>query len=247
MKRYGNLWTQVTSFENLLNATQQAQRGKRHRDNVLEFNFHLEDNLFALQSQLQNFSYCPGTYRTFEIFSPKPRIIAAAPYIDRVVHHALCNIIGPLFESSFIRDTYANRVGYGTHKALRRFIHFAHSHRYILQCDIQKYFPSIDHQVLKAKLRRKLKCHPTLWLIDTIIDNGIIALPPGQHSAGISTDPERSKGLPIGNLTSQFFANIYLSGFDHYVQQQLKAPAYLRYVDDFALFSNDQSLLQNQR
>jgi RNA-directed DNA polymerase len=150
MKRQGNLWPAVTSFENLLLAAHKAQRGKRFRENVLEFNYHLEGNLIALQTQLRTGSYQPGKYRTFEIFEPKPRIIAAAPYCDRVVHHALCQVIMPIFERSFIRDSYANRVGYGTHRALKRFVHFARHNRYILQCDIQKYFPNIDRTILKS-------------------------------------------------------------------------------------------------
>jgi retron-type reverse transcriptase len=158
MKRQGNLWPAVTSFENLLLAAHKAQRGKRFRENVLEFNYHLESNLIALQTQFRTGSYQPGKYRTFEIFEPKPRIIAAAPYFDssactkgdRVVHHALCQVIMPIFERSFIRDSYANRVGYGTHLALKRFVHFARHNRYVLQCDIQKYFPSIDRTILKS-------------------------------------------------------------------------------------------------
>jgi RNA-directed DNA polymerase len=202
-----------------------------------------------LQAQLREQIYQPGKYRTFEIFEPKPRIIAAAPYLDRIVHHALCNIIIPVFEPTFIRDSYANRKGYGTHRALRRFTYFARRNRYVLQCDIQKYFPSIDRTILKTQLRRKIKCLETLWLIDTIIDNGNYVPTPLQHFAGdtLLTHMERPKGLPIGNLTSQFFANVHLSGFDHFVQEQLKASKYLRYVDDFALFSNDHRFLQATR
>ncbi|MEB3295576.1 MAG: hypothetical protein VKJ24_20685 [Synechococcales bacterium] len=118
MKRYNHLWPAITSFDNLLLAAKKAQRGKRFRENVLEFNHDLERNLLTLQQQLQAQTYQPGKYRTFEIFEPKPRIIAAAPYTDRVVHHALCNIIVPIFERTFIRDSYANRSGYGTHFAL---------------------------------------------------------------------------------------------------------------------------------
>jgi retron-type reverse transcriptase len=99
-------------------------------------------------------------------------LISAAPYRDRVVHHALCAVIMPIFEKTFIHDTYANRVGYGTHRALERFTSFARSHRYVLQCDIRKYFPSIDREILKTLIRRKIQCPDTLWLIDAIIDNG---------------------------------------------------------------------------
>ena len=167
MKRYGNLWSQITAWENLLQAARQAQKGKRFRDNVLAFNYNLERELLQLQAELQQKTYRPGTYKTFEIYEPKPRLISAAPYRDRVVHHALCNIIMPLIERSFISDTYANRSGYGTHRALRRFTQFARSSRYILQCDIRKYFPSIDHEIFKHIIRHKIKCPQTLWLILT--------------------------------------------------------------------------------
>jgi RNA-directed DNA polymerase len=252
MHRHGNLWPQITSFENLLLSARKAQRGKRFRDNVLAFNARLEPNLLALQTQLQTQTYQPGAYRTFEIFEPKPRIISAAPYPDRVVHHALCTIIGPIFERTFIHDSYANRVGYGTHRALRRFTQCCRTQPYILQCDIRKYFPSIDHAILKTLIQRKIKCPQTLWLIDQIIDNSHH----GNHQPAdpvyfpgddLFTPLERARGLPIGNLTSQFFANVYLNGFDHFVKETLRAPHYLRFVDDFALFSADRALLIEAR
>lgn len=249
MKRYGNLWNQVTSFENLLLASQKAQRGKRFRDNVLEFNNRLEDNLLQIQQELRSYSYIPGQYRTFEIFDPKPRIISAAPYRDRVVHHALCNVIVPLIEATFIYDSYANRTGFGTHRSLRRFTQFCRSSRYVLQCDIRKYFPSIDHEILKAQLHRKIKCQPTQWLINLIIDNSNIQDSPFFYFPGdeLLAPCTRRKGLPIGNLTSQFFANVYLNSFDHFVKEQLGARKYLRYVDDFAIFSDDRAFLLNAR
>jgi retron-type reverse transcriptase len=247
MKRHGNLWLQIISFENLLGSAKKAQRSKRYRDNVLDFNYSLENSLFTLQAQLQDRSYQPGTYRTFEIFEPKPRTISAAPYRDRVVHHALCAIIAPIFDRTFIADSYANRQGYGTHRALRRFTDFCSTNPYILQCDIKKYFPSIDHQILKDLIRRKIKCPETLWLIDLIIDNNhhiemnrTCTYFPGDD---LFTPLERKHGLPIGNLTSQFFANLYLSGLDHFVKETLQAKCYLRYVDDFSLFADDRSYL----
>jgi retron-type reverse transcriptase len=136
MKRHKHLWPQILAFDNLLLAARKAQRGKRFRPNVLEFNHNLEANLLQLQQELETHTYQPGDYRTFIIIDPKPRLISAAPYRERVVHHALCNIITPLLDRTFIDDTYANRVGYGTHRALRQFVHFARSSRYILQCDV---------------------------------------------------------------------------------------------------------------
>jgi len=245
MKRYGNLWYQIIAFENLLNAARQAQRGKRFRHNVLTFNYNLETELFQLNTELAQKTYQPGIYKTFEIVEPKRRLISAAPYRDRVVHHALCNIIVPIFERTFIADSYANRVGFGTHRALRRFTQFARSQRYVLQCDIRQYFPSIDHAILKTQLRRKLKCKDTLWLIDTIIDNSNEQAPVIDHFPGdqLLTPLQRRRGLPIGNLTSQFFANVYLNGLDHFIKEQLKIKNYVRYVDDFALFSDDHQKL----
>jgi retron-type reverse transcriptase len=245
MKRHGHLYPQIIAFENLLISSRQAQRSKRFRPNVLDFNYHIEPELERLQTELQQRIYIPGGYKTFRIFDPKPRLISAAPYRDRVVHHALCNIIAPIIERTFIHDTYANRTGFGTHRALRRFTEFARSSRYILQCDIRLYFPSIDREILKTILRRKLKCPDTLWLIDRILDNSnpqepVIDYFPGDDLLAPITHPH---GLPIGNLTSQFFANVYLSGFDRFVKEHLKIDRYLRYVDDFALFSDDRSQL----
>jgi retron-type reverse transcriptase len=249
MKRYGNLWPQVIAFENLLTATRKAQKGKRFRDNVLAFNYNLEGELAQLKTELDTQTYQPGRYRTFEIVEPKRRTISAAPYRDRVVHHALCQIIVPIFERTFIPDSYANRVGFGTHRALRRFTTFARSSRYVLQCDIRKYFPSIDHLILKSLLRRKLKCPDTLWLADLIIDNSNEQEPVFDHFPGddLLAPLQRRRGLPIGNLTSQFFANVYLNGFDHFVKENLKAKKYVRYVDDFALFSDNREFLAEAR
>ncbi len=249
MKRYGNLWSQITAWENLLLASRQAQKGKRFRDNVLAFNHNLEKELLQLQKELQERTYLPGQYKTFRIFEPKPRLISAAPYRDRVVHHTFCNIVAPLIEKSFIPDSYANRQGYGTHRALKRFIKFARSSRYILQCDICKYFPSLDHEILKRMLRSKIKCQETLWLIELIIDSSnaqeaVVDYFPGDD---LLTPVMRRKGLPIGNLTSQFLANFYLDKFDHFIKHELKVKKYLRYVDDFALFSDDLEFLRQAR
>ncbi|MGB8688695.1 MAG: RNA-directed DNA polymerase [Microcoleus sp.] len=249
MKRYGNLWQEIVDFGNLLSAAKLAQKGKRFRHNVLAFNYHLERELFKLKEELESKTYRPGPYKTFEIVEPKRRMISAAPYGDRVVHHALCNIVVPIFERTFIHDSYANRIGFGTHRALRRFTDFARSSRYILQCDIKKYFPSIDHEILKLLVRHKIKCRDTLWLIDTIIDNSnpqqsVVEYFPGDD---LLSPLSRRRGLPIGNLSSQFFANVYLNGFDHFVLEQLKISKYVRYVDDFVFCSNDRLLLQDAR
>lgn len=245
MKRYGDLWGQITEFKNLYKASQKAQRGKRFKHSVLSFNYHLGDELRTLQQELIQKIYVPGEYRTFRIFDPKPRLISAAPYRDRVVHHALCNVIEPIIDRTFISDCYANRIGYGTHRALRQFIKFARTSRYVLQCDIRKYFPSIDHEILKQLLRRKIKCLETLWLIDRIIDRSNEQEASIEYFSGddLLTPLNRRKGLPIGNLTSQFFANVYLNGFDHFVKETLQCSKYLRYVDDFVLFADSHEYL----
>ena len=159
MKRHGNLWPQITDFGNLLSAAKKAQRGKRYRDNVLLFNHDLEPNLLKIQTDLLHHSYQPGDYKTFHIIEPKKRMISAAPYRDRVVHHALCNVIAPIFERTFTGDSFANRQGYGTHRALRRFVADARRHAYVLQCDIRKYFPTqvYDAMALAGNVRERAR------------------------------------------------------------------------------------------
>ena len=249
MKRFTKLWDQIIDFTNLLEAARKAQKGKRYRDDVLAFNYNRESELIDLQSALRAQTYCPGAYRTFEIVEPKRRLISAAPYRDRVVHHALCNVLVPLVEPSFIYDSYANREGKGSHRALERFTRFARSSRFVLQCDLQKYFPSIDHEILKETIRRKIKCKDTLWLIDTIINNSNDQFPAAFHfpGDGLLSPLSRRRGLPIGNLTSQFFANWHLNPFDQFIKNVLRAKKYVRYVDDFALFSDDKEFLQDAR
>ena len=249
MKRYGQLFDQIVAFENLLAAARQAQKGKRYSEPALRFNANLDRELLRLRDELTAQTYRPGAYRTFDIYEPKHRMISAAPYRDRVAHHALCNVIAPIFERTFIRDSYANRVGFGTHRALRRFKEFARSSRYVLQCDVKKYFPSIDHAILKTLIRPKIKCDKTLWLIDLIIDGSNPQEPVCDYFSGddLLTLCERRRGLPIGNLTSQFFANIYLNPFDHFVKESLRIENYVRYVDDFALFDDHRARLAEAR
>jgi retron-type reverse transcriptase len=249
VKRFGNLYPSITNFENLFRAAKKAQKGKRFRDPVLEFNFDLANNLLILQEELIDQTYQPEGYHTFVIHDPKERLISATAYRDRIVHHALCNIIIPLLEPSFILNSYANRIGFGTHKALRQFAKYARSSRYVLQCDIKKYFPSIDRPILKSMILKKIKCPDTLWLIDLILDNSnnFQINRPYQLEGNAFEPMTETKGLPIGNLTSQFFANLYLNDFDHFIKENLKAKKYLRYVDDFALFSNDLAFLKDAR
>jgi retron-type reverse transcriptase len=236
MKRYGNLYPAIIGFENLFAAAYRARRGKRYRPDVAAFHFHLETGILTLRDELVTQTYQPGAYRAFYIHDPKRRLISAAPYRDRVVHHALCRVIEPIFERGFIFDSYANRLGKGTHAALDRATQLARRYPYALKCDIEKYFPSIDHAILLERIERKIKCRRTLWLIERIVANSnpqedVVRYFPGDD---LFTPAERRRGIPIGNLTSQFFANIYLDGFDHFVQERLGQPAYVRFADDCA-------------
>ena len=157
MKRHNHLFEKLISFENLHLAAKKAQKAKRYKNYVLAFNSKLEANLVYLQNSLADKTYYPGIYRKFTIYEPKVREISAAPYIDRVVHHAVCNIIEPIFEKTFIENSFANRKGKGTHKAVQLFREYAHKNQYVLKCDIKKYFPSIDHEILKSIIRKKIK------------------------------------------------------------------------------------------
>ena len=250
MKTYKHLYEQITNFENLRLAFKAARKGKRARDDIAEFEYDLEENLVALQQELLEGTYKPGKYRNFHIRDPKPRLISAAPFRDRVVHHALCRVIEPLFDRRFIFDTYACRRGKGTHAAIDRAQEFAKKYPYVLKCDIEHFFPRMDHQVLYEQFQRVIADGQTLRLCKMILDGG----------AGIHKEVEpaffagddlfsalRPRGLPIGNLTSQFWANVYLNPLDQFIKQVLKCPAYVRYVDDFLLFARTRKELHAWR
>jgi retron-type reverse transcriptase len=162
-----------------------------------------------------------------------------------VVHHALCNIVEPIFDRCFIHDSYACRTGKGTHAALERFSRYAQKSCYVLKSDIRQYFPSIDHEILKTKIRRKIKCPQTLALTDLIIDRSNLQDDATRYFTGddLFSPHQRRRGIPIGNLTSQFFANIYLDALDHFITEELCPTGYIRYVDDLTLFDNDKRRL----
>lgn len=249
MKRHGNLWPQLISFENLLQAAQKACRGKRFRPLVARFHFDLEHELWRLHEELSSKTYRPGAYRSFFVYEPKKRLISAAPYRDRVVHHALTGILEPLFERSFIFDSYACRKGKGTHAAVDRCQHYARRFRYVLKADIRKFFPSIDHEILRRLVARKVKDPNALWLTGLIVEHSNPQEPvldwfPGDD---LFTPTERRRGIPIGNQTSQFFANVYLDPLDHFVKDKLRMKGYVRYVDDFLIFSNSKQELADVR
>ncbi|MEI7989656.1 MAG: reverse transcriptase domain-containing protein [Chloroflexota bacterium] len=247
MKTYDQLYETLTSFENLYLAFDKAACGKRGQPNVADFERHLEDALFGLQNELSTLTYQPGKYTSFYIRDPKRRLISAAPFRDRVVHHALCNIIEPLFERTFIGDSYANRIGKGTHAALDRAQQFSRRYRYVLQCDIRQCFPSVDHEVLQQILNRKIRDEKVRWLCRLILQGGQGILDSEYDMVFFTGDDLfatlRPRGLPIGNLTSQFWANVYLNELDQFVKRELHCPAYVRYVDDFLFFSPSKSQL----
>jgi hypothetical protein len=233
---FSEAFAQVLSWENLLEACRKASRGKRGKASVAHFEHQLADHLLELQEELRTFRYRPGPYLNFFIHEPKQRLISAAPFRDRVVHHALCNIIEPWFERRFIADSYANRSGKGTHRAVDRLQQFARRYRYGLRLDIVKHFPSLDHAILRNALARVIREEDLLWLVDTILGSGAGVLEgeyemvwfPGDDLLSVL----RPRGLPIGNLTSQFWSNCYLDPLDHFIKRELRCPAYLRYVDD---------------
>lgn len=225
-----------------MQAYRQAARGKRARFSTASFDHQLADHLLELQDELQTRCYQPGGYRHFYLHEGKRRKISAAPFRDRVVHHALCNIIEPVFERRFIFDSYANRMGKGTHRAVDRLQQFARHYRYVLRLDIVKHFPSLDHAILRDYLARVVRDDEVLWLIEQILISGVGVLDDEYTMSWFPGDDllaaARPRGLPIGNLTSRFWSNCYLNPFDHFVKRELRCSAYLRYVDDFALFSN---------
>lgn len=250
MRRIGGLWEGLTGWSNLHASFQSAARGKHRRADVAVFELNVESELAALRRELIDGTYRPGEYRTFAVRDPKPRLISAAPFRDRVVHHALTRVIEPVFERRFTTRSFASRKGYGTHLALQLAVRACGRYRFSLQCDIRKYFPSIDHLILKQQLRRALRCARTLDLADLIIDR---SNPQEAHSPYFPGDTlftpfERRRGLPLGNQSSQFFANVYLNWLDQFVLRELKPAEYVRYVDDFVLFGDSEAeLLQMRR
>lgn len=251
MKTFKNLYPRIVSFANLERAFHKARRGKRGQANVAAFECNLDVELLQLHDELRSETYRPGGYRHFHLYDGKPRRISAAPFRDRVVHHALCNVIEPIWEARFIHDSYACRVGKGTHAALDRCTYFARRYPYVLQCDVVQFFPSVDHPILRTLLAHHVACPPTLRLMDKIIDSGAgihreryqMQWFPGDDLLAAT----RHRGLPIGNQTSQFWANVYLHQLDRFAKQDLRCKAYLRYCDDFMLFAPDKPTLHRWR
>jgi retron-type reverse transcriptase len=251
VKTYKNLYPRICTWENLYQAWRKARKGKRSREPAARFELNLGENLLRLQQELRGQTYRPGPYTSFYIHEPKRRLISAAPFRDRVVHHALCNVIEPLFERRFIYDSYANRRNKGTHRALDRCQQYARRFRYVLQCDVVQFFPSIDHALLRARLARVIADRDVLALIDLILESGVGVLSDEYEMVYFAGDDLlaacRPRGLPIGNLTSQFWANCYLDSLDQYVKRELGVRGYLRFVDDFVLYADDKRTLWEWR
>lgn len=239
MKSYRNLYPEICDFANVHLAYLKARKNKRYRDEVLAFSANLEESLSSICRDLQEKSYVPGPYRHFTVYEPKERKIMAAPFRDRVIHHAFCNIIDPIFERGFIFDSYACRKGKGIHAASNRTITFLRAARcewgenfYCLKADVAKYFPSIRHDILLSIIGRKIACCNTLKLIEIILDSGV------------EENREPARGIPIGNLTSQLWANVFLNELDHRLKEKYEIRYYARYMDDFFIFHPSKNYLK---
>jgi len=224
----------LISIDNLLLAWQEFLKGKRNKKDVQIFQFNLMDNILQLHEDLNNRTYKHGGYEQFKINDPKPRIIHKASIRDRLLHHAVYRILYPFFDKTFISDSFSCRNNKGTHKALNRFRKYANivsknntKTSWILKCDIKKFFASVDQETLIKLLDSRFRGNDTAWLLKEIIKSF------------------KPNGLPLGNLTSQLFSNIYLNKFDQFVKHKLKIKYYIRYADDFVFFSEDKKYLES--
>lgn len=231
------LFEEIISLENLLLAWQEFRRGKRNKFDVQVFEFSLEDNLFSLHESLREKFYVPAQYTAFYVRDPKLRHIHKACVVDRVLHHAVFRVLDPLFDNGFIFDSYSCRVGKGTHRAVSQLETFCrklsgnnHRNIFVLKCDVRRFFDSVDHRILLEIIAKKIKDKDTLWLIKRIIE---------------SFEKGDGKGLPLGNVTSQLFANIYLNELDQFMKHTLKVKYYLRYCDDFVILGESEVRLSS--
>jgi retron-type reverse transcriptase len=240
-KTFNTLWPQIIEWQTLIDAWAKTAKGRTRQRDVIAFRANLEPNLIEIHQSLIHKTYRTGPYHRFFIFEPKRREIASLPLKDRVVQHALTIVIEPIFEAQFIDQSFACRKGKGAHKGVdtvQRYIREVkrkHGAVYALKADISKYFPSICHDALKRMIRKKIACKETLWLIDSIIDSS------ADH------DALTPRGIPIGNLSSQMFANIYLHELDHFVKHTLRETRYARYMDDFVIIHHDKFHLHQIR
>lgn len=230
MKSVGGLFACITSMATLDCAMHRAARGKRHRRSVQQFLSDGAGQLKQLRAELIDGTYRPLPYRQFSVCDPKPRLISCADFRDRVVHHAICGQLGPVIERRLVADTYACRCGKGSHRAVLRARTFCRRYRYYLKTDIRRYYDSVDHGMLEDLLGRLLRERSLLRLLSTIIRHPL----PGQRPG---------YGLPIGNLTSQWFGNLYLDATDHWIKETRRAPGYVRYMDDLVMWSDSKAWL----
>lgn len=243
MKISHNSFEKIICLENLFEAWDEFKIGKRNKLDVQQFERHLEDNIFQLHQSLENKTYKHSPYKSFYIFDPKVRHIHKAIVKDRILHHALFRQIYAIFDKTFISDSYSCRKEKGIHKAVDRFQKFGRKatqnntrNVFVLKCDVKKFFATIDHNVLKNLIEIKIKDKDAIWLINEIIDSF--------YSEFTKTFNEK-KGAPIGNLTSQLFANIYLNKLDQFLKQTLKVKYYIRYTDDFVILDHREVELKN--
>ena len=228
----------IISVENILEAWKEFIKGKRNKPDVQDFASNFMDNILILNEDLTSKKYIHGGYHRFNISDPKPRVIHKAGVRDRLLHHAIHRVLYPFFEKIFIADSFSCQVDKGTLRALNRFRSFAYKVSknntktcWILKCDIKKFFDSIDHRALMEILTEYIPDKNILWLLAVVVKS--FSVLPG-------------KGLPLGNLTSQLLVNIYMNRFDQFVKHQLKVKYYIRYADDFVLFSEDRQWLERQ-
>jgi retron-type reverse transcriptase len=239
MKLSKNTYQLIIAPENLFAAWNIFKRDKRNRSDVAVFEHHLEEHIFQLHRELQEKTYRHGPYRGFWIHDPKLRRINKTTVRDRVLHHAIFNILNPIFENTLISTAFSCRVGKGTHKGvqevtkmLRRESRNYTRRCYALKCDVRKFFDSVDHTVLLDLLGRKIKDANTMWLLNEVVS-----------SFASTRNLFQVRGVPIGNLTSQLFANIYMNELDQFVKHELKVKYYARYTDDFVIVSSDRAYL----
>ena len=236
MKTYNNLYSKIISMSNLREAWRRARKGKTKKEYVIDFEKDTIGNLSNLHLELKNQTYFPKPLKTFILRDPKTRKISKSAFRDRIVHHALVRIIEPIFDKIFIYDSCANRIGKGNLFALNRFDKFKRKaskngtrEAFCLKADIKHYFDEVNHEILINILKKRIADEKVISLIKKILDN-------------ISQE-HKGKGMPLGNLTSQFFANVYLNELDYFIKHELKTPFYIRYVDDFAILHYSQEQL----
>jgi RNA-directed DNA polymerase len=233
MKRRGHLFETLCDYEHLCRAFLRAFRGSGKTAEACRFCFHLETELLLLRKEIEDGTYEPSPYRYFKIHDPKERVISVARFRDRVVHHALVGVLEPLFEPAFIHDSYATRKGKGSHKAVNRAQTFLKRYPFYLKMDVDRYFDHIDHRILLGLIGRKVKDENFMQVLERIVRN-----------SDISRGLMEGTGLPIGNLTSQFFANVYLNALDRHLKDHLGEKAYIRYMDDMVVFSDSRDHLK---